>query len=337
MSDLTTSYLGLPLANPLVPSSSPLTGDFDTARRMEDLGAAALVLPSLFEEEWVAEAHQMVRFLDHQAIGHPEADSFLPTSGTYCSMLDHYLERVQRYKAALNIPVIGSLNGVTDSGWLEQAAQLEQAGCDALEINLYDVVSDPLRSSDDVERTYLRIVHHVVDEVSIPVTVKLCSQITALAHFVTRLEAAGAKGVVCFNRFYQPDIDLESLHLNPRVHLSASHESWQRIRWIGLLRPHVQMSLAVTGGFHDFRDAAKALLAGADVIHLCSALLQEGVEVLPRILTELSQWMDEREYASLNQLRGSLSALNAINPEAYSRANYIRVLDSYSAAPGVKQ
>lgn len=337
MPDLTTSYLGIPLANPFVPSSSPLTGDFDSARRLEDAGAAALVLPSLFEEEWVEETHHMVRFLDHQALGHHEAESFLPVPGQYRSLLDHYLERVQRYKAALRIPVIGSLNGVTDTGWLEQATQLEQAGCDALEINLYDVVSDPQRSSDDVERTYLRIVHHVVDEVSIPVTVKLCSQITALTHFVSRLESAGAKGVACFNRFYQPDMDLDTLHLNPRIQLSASHESWQRIRWVGLLRPHVQLSLAVTGGFHDFRDAAKALLAGADVVHLCSVLLQEGEGVLSRIHKELDHWMEEREYDSLSQLKGSVSADNAINPAAYSRANYIRVLDSYSAATGVKQ
>jgi dihydroorotate dehydrogenase (fumarate) len=327
MIDLSTRYLGLDLANPLVPSAGPLTGDFNTARELEDLGAAALVLPSLFEEELIIEQEQMSRFLDHQPIGHPEAETFLPGHGEYQSRLDQYLDMIVRYKQALSIPVIASLNGVTDSGWLEHALDLERAGCDALEINLYDVVFDPLLSSDQVERRYLGIVHHLMEKVKVPVAVKLCPEITALAHFVRMLESAGARGVICFNRFYQPDIDLDRMCPVPRVHLSEVQESWQRIRWISLLRGQTNLSLAASGGFHSHLDVMKALLCGADIVQMCSVLIRDGIERLGLILQRMSQWMEEHEYESVMQLKGSLSQMNSAHPDRYARAHYMQVLD----------
>ncbi len=329
MIDLSTEYLGLSLSNPLVPSSSPLTGDFDTVRRLEDLGAGAIVMPSLFEEELIEEQEAMVHFLDHQDIGHAEADTYLPGVHSYQSRLDQYLRLVERYKAALSIPVIGSLNGVSLSGWLEHAKDLQEAGCDALEINLYAVEASPEASSEQVEQRYLSVVQELSSQLVIPVTVKLSNHITALTHFVSHLEMAGAFGVVCFNRFYQPDIDLNTLKLEPRLQLSTSAESWERVRWLGILRRYCKLSLAATGGFHQRDDIAKALLAGADVVYLCSVLLEQGVEKLHILKSELINWMHEQEYESVSQLKGSLSHQHAVNPDVYERANYIQVLSAF--------
>ncbi|MFE8071163.1 dihydroorotate dehydrogenase-like protein [Marinobacteraceae bacterium S3BR75-40.1] len=337
MIDLSTRYLGLDLKNPLVPSSSPLTGDFDMARRLEDAGAAALVLPSLFEEEVVAEQEMLHRFLDQQDIGHAEADTFLPEAGEeYVSHLDRYLERIQRYKAALDIPVIGSLNGVTDEGWLDHARDLEQAGCDALELNVYFVAADADESAAAVEARYLDLLRHVRGTVRIPVTVKLSSQLSSVAYMVKQLEACGAQGVSLFNRFYQPDLDLESLALVPRIHPSSAAESLLRIRWIGLLRPQVGLSLAATGGFQDHRQTLKALLVGADVVQFCHVLLERGPAHLGQVLTDLHRWMEEHEYQSVEQLKGSVCQSHAQNPAEFERANYVDVLDSHTPARGVR-
>ncbi|MDX1693050.1 MAG: dihydroorotate dehydrogenase-like protein, partial [Ketobacteraceae bacterium] len=334
MVDLKTEYLGLSLKNPLVPSSSPLTGNLDDARRLEDYGAAALILPSLFEEALINEQENMSRFIEHQDIGHAEADSFLPAPPTFHSTLDQYLEKVERYKGALSIPVIGSLNGTTASGWIDHARDLESAGCDAIELNLYSINANRADSSDDIERRYLKIVHELSRTIRIPFTVKLSPQITSLTHFVNRLEQAGAQGVSLFNRFYQPDIDLDTLTVAPRLQLSSSYECLLRIHWIALLRPQVKLGLAATGGFHDHRDALKALLAGADVVHLCSLLLAQGPEAVQPVLQQMIQWMEDKEYQSVQQLKGSLSYQHAVDPSAYERANYLQVLDSYTPAPG---
>lgn len=336
MVDLNTEYLGLTLKNPLVPSSSPLTGNFDDARRLEDAGAAAIILPSLFEEALIHEQENMARFLEHQDIGHFEADSFLPAPPQFLSTLDQYLERINRYKRAMNIPVIGSLNGTSLSGWVDHAKDLEEAGCDAIELNLYSINANKSESCDDIERQYLRIVHELSKVISVPFAVKLSPQITSLTHFAARLEQAGARGLSLFNRFYQPDIDLDSLQVAPRLHLSSSVECLLRIHWIALLRPQVTLGLAATGGFHDYRDALKALLAGADVVHLCSLLLQQGPDAIGPLLEAIHEWMKEKEYQSIQQLKGSLSYQHAIDPSAYERANYLHVLDSYSPSPGVK-
>ncbi|MDY6920824.1 MAG: dihydroorotate dehydrogenase-like protein [Pseudomonadota bacterium] len=336
MADLTTTYCGLTLRSPLVPSSSPLTGNLDDARRLEDAGAAALILPSLFEEELIHEQEHLHRFVDLQDIGHHEADSFLPTAHALASKLDHTLETIDRYKQSLAIPVIGSLNGVTDSGWIEYARDLQAAGCDALEINLYGVNADCSDSSADIEARYQHLVRELVNGVSVPVVVKLSSQFTGVAHFVAGLEQAGAAGVSLFNRFYQPDIDLETLEIKPCLSLSGPQEALLRIRWLAMLRPQVQLTLAATGGFHDGPTVLKALLAGADVVHLCSVLLQQGIGAIGAIESAMAQWLEEQEYDSVKQLQGSLSYGKAVNPGAYERANYLEVLDSYTPSRGVR-
>lgn len=335
MVDLSTHYLGLKLAHPLVPSASPLSKDIDSARRLEDAGASALVMYSLFEEKIVAEQQQMQRFLVDQAIGHGEADSFHPRSHQLKTYQEHYLEQVQKLKSALAIPVIASLNGTSLSGWLEYGLQLQQAGADALELNIYHLAANAEDSSEDVENRYLTILQTLKAQVNIPITMKLSSQFSSPLHFAKRLEAAGASGVVLFNRFYQPDIDLETLEVLPTLELSSSSEALLRMRWAALLYGRTQLSLAVTGGFHQSTDVIKALLAGADVVHLCSVLLKQGVGRLSEILSELEQWLDEHDYESIEQLKGSVSQQHAIDPSAYERANYVQVLDNYSSPAGV--
>lgn len=336
MVELTTNYCGLTLKNPLVPSSSPLTGNLDDVRRLEDAGAAALIMPSLFEEELIDEQEQMHRFMDMQDIGHHEADSFLPTVHQYQSRLDQTLEKVARYKQSLSIPVVASLNGVTDSGWIEHAKDLQEAGCDAIELNLFGIDTDPAASSELIEQRYLNTVSHLVASVKVPCVVKLSNQFSGVVNFVGRLEQAGAAGVSIFNRFYQPDIDLESLQIKPQISLSSYQETLLRIRWLAMIRPHVTLSLAATGGFHGFQDVMKALLAGADVVHLCSVLLKAGPDIMQNILEDMSQWMAEKEYESVRQLQGSLSYRNAANPEGYERANYMEILGSFATSPGVR-
>ncbi|MFA5920255.1 MAG: dihydroorotate dehydrogenase-like protein [Methylococcaceae bacterium] len=335
MVDLTTDYLGLKLANPLVPSASQLSKDVSSARRLEDAGASALVMYSLFEEKIEAEEHQMERFFYQQAIGHGEADSFHPVPDNIQTYQEQYLEQLQKIKSALAIPVIASLNGTSLSGWVEYGRQLQQAGADALELNIYHVAANAEESSDAVENRYLDILQELKGHVSLPIVMKLSSQFSSPIHFAKRLEAAGANGIALFNRFYQPDIDLETLEVLPKLELSSPSEALMRIRWTALLYGRTQLSLAVTGGFHETPDVVKALLAGADVVHLCSVLLKQGVGRLTEILTELEQWLVDHEYESISQLKGSVSQQHAIDPSAFERSNYVQVLDSYSSPAGV--
>ena len=335
MVDLTTEYLGLKLANPLVPSASPLSHDTDSARRLEDAGASALVMYSLFEEKIEAEAQQMERFFYQQAIGHGEADSFHPVPDNIQTYQEQYLEHLQQLKSTLAIPVIASLNGTSLSGWVEYGKQLQQAGADALELNIYHLAANSDESGDAVEQRYLDILRELKSQVSVPIVMKLSSQFSSPIHFAKRLEGAGANGIALFNRFYQPDIDLETLEVVPKLELSSSAEALLRIRWTALLYGRTKLSLAVTGGFHQTPDVLKALLAGADVVHLCSVLLKDGVGRLSEILAEMEQWLAEHEYESVSQLKGSVSRQHAIDPSAYERANYVQVLDSYSSPAGV--
>ncbi len=335
MVDLTTNYIGLKLANPLVPSASPLSKDASSARRLEDAGASALVMYSLFEEKIEAEEQQMERFFYQQSLGHGEADSFHPVPDNIQTYQEHYLEQLQKIKSSLSIPVIASLNGNSLSGWVEYGKQLQQAGADALELNIYHLAANAEESSDAVENRYLDILQELKGHVSLPIIMKLSSQFSSPIHFARRLEAAGADGIALFNRFYQPDIDLETLEVLPKLELSSSSEALLRIRWTALLYGRTKLSLAVTGGFHETPDVLKALLAGADVVHLCSVLLKQGVGHLTQILTELEQWLIEHEYESISQLKGSVSQQHAIDPSAYERANYVQVLDSYSSPAGV--
>ena len=326
MPDLRTNYLGLELANPLVPSASPLSGDLDTARRLEDAGAAALVMYSLFEETVEAEDEAVADMLHHQDIGHPEASTFRPVPVDYHSGLDAYLEQVSALRRRLDIPIIASLNGDTLGGWLEHAREVELAGAAAIELNLYHLAADPDEDATTVEERYLEVVRELRRQVGIPLTVKLTAQLTAPAHFIRRLEGAGADGAVLFNRFYQPDLDLENLRVDTVPHLSRSEDLLLPVRWIALLRERVGLSLAATGGVHTTEDALKALFAGADVAHLCSALLENGPEYLGQVLTGLQTWMTQQEYDSVAQLKGSLSHERSPDPDGFERCGYIQVI-----------
>ncbi|MDP2902120.1 MAG: dihydroorotate dehydrogenase-like protein [Methylovulum sp.] len=335
MVDLSTQYLGLKLANPLVPSSSPLSKDLDSARQLEDAGASALVMASLFEEKIEAESQQFARFFYQQAIGHGEADSFHPVPDTLKSYQERYLEHLQKLKTHLAIPIIASLNGTSLSGWLDYGRALQEAGADALELNIYHLAANVFEDSATVENRYLEILQELKRHIRLPITLKLSSQFSSPVHFAKRLEIAGADGIALFNRFYQPDIDLETLQVTPKLDLSTSAEALLRIRWTALLYGRVKLSLAVTGGFHQTPDILKALLVGADVVHLCSVLLAHGPERLRELLTGLENWLVEHEYESVSQLKGSVSQQHAIDPGAYERANYVQVLDNYSCPPGV--
>ncbi|HID49742.1 MAG TPA: dihydroorotate dehydrogenase-like protein, partial [Chromatiales bacterium] len=330
MVDLTTEYLGLKLANPLVPSASPLSKNVDTALHLQDAGASALVMYSLFEEKIDHEEKHLARFLHEQEIGSPEAGSFHPVPEAYLSYQDEYLEQLHRLKSELEIPVIASLNGTSLSGWITYGKELQEAGADALELNVYYVAARYGEIGSEVEDRYVDLLNELQRHVSIPITMKLSHQFSSFTDMAHRLETAGANGLVLFNRFYQPDIDLETLQVIPRLELSSSFESLLRIRWIAILYDHIKLSLAVTGGFHTGEDVLKALLAGADVVHLCSVLLTHGPGHITTILRELEIWMEEHEYESVRQMKGSISRQHAIDPAAYERANYVEVLDSFT-------
>ncbi len=326
--NLETTWLGLKLKNPLVPSASPLSRDLDMARRLEDAGAAALIMYSLFEEEILAEEEQLSRLMEFQDLGHGEADSYLPLHPDYRSGLDEYLEQLQALKAALDIPVIASLNGSSESGWVEHGRELEQAGADALELNIF-FIPDPTQSATEVDERYVAILRRLRAAVHIPITVKLAPFFSSPGHLVLQLEQAGANGVALFNRFYQPDLDLDSLEVRPQLELSAPHEALLRLHWIGKLHDRVRLSLSATGGIHDAEQALKMLLAGASVVHQCSVLLEQGPQALTHTLDGITAWMEDKEYASLSQLIGSSCQQHSIDPEAWDRINYLNTLHSY--------
>ena len=329
MIDLTTQYLGLTLNNPLVASSSPLTDNLDDAKRLEDAGAAAIVLPSLFEESVHHEQKQLEKYVHSQALGHYEAESFQPIPADYNGELDNYLQHLQQLKTALNIPVIASLNGVSNSGWIDYGNEIMQAGADALELNVYYVATDPEQTGEQVENRYIELLTRLNKQISIPVSMKISSQFSSVANMITKLQSSGAAGVVLFNRFYQPDIDLETLTVTPKIELSNPIESLLRIRWIALLRSRVELSLAATGGFHNVESIIKVLLAGADAVYLCSVLLNNGPGYCAELLQQLEQWLEEKEYESVKQMQGSVSQSCAIEPAAYEHSNYVNILKSY--------
>lgn len=335
MIDLSTDYLGLRLKNPLVPSASPLSKSLDSLLLLEDAGAAAVVLHSLYEEELIAEDAMTERFLLHGELHDAEATGFLPDHGNFQGALERYLEHLRLAKLRLGIPVIASLNGVTPSGWVDLGKELQSAGADALELNVYHVAADPLESGDAVEVRYVALLTELRRVVDIPVVMKLSPFFSSLPHFVQRLEEAGAAGVALFNRFFQPDIDLQTREMVEQLHLSSREEALLRIRWIAILRGHTSITLAATGGVYGHEEAMKLLLAGADVVHLASCLLAHGPAHLGHILRGMEEWMEEGEYASVAQLKASMSLGHLRDPSALVRQSYIRVLDSFTPRAGV--
>jgi len=333
--DLSTQYLGMTLKNPLVASSSPLTWELKSALALQQAGVAAIIMPSLFEEQITHEQAKLQRFVFQQSIGHSETDGFHPSMSLYQDHQYRYLSQIKLLKQQLEIPVIASLNGISDGGWVQYAEELELAGADALELNIYYIAANPDESSEQVEQRYLHTFQSIRRNTRIPVSVKLTHQFSSIVSIAQRLQQAGASGVSLFNRFYQPDIDLETLRVVPRLELSSPAEALLRIRWIAILRHQLSMSLAMTGGIHNAEEVLKGLMAGADIACLCSALLIHGPAHISTVLEQLSLWMMEKEYDSVDQLKGSLSYHHAINPAAYERANYLEVLDSYSYASGV--
>jgi dihydroorotate dehydrogenase (fumarate) len=330
MADLSTRYMGLTLKNPLVASASPLTESPDNLRRMEDMGIAAVVLPSLFEEQLTLESNLLDEDLWRGAEEFPEATSYLPDLSNYNTGPDGYLELIRRAKRSVAIPVIASLNGVTPSGWVRYAKHIEQAGADALELNIYSLETDPLKSGADVEESYCELVHQVKASVRIPVAVKLSPYFSSIPHIAKRLDHAGADALVFFNRFYQPDFDVEALEVVPRLHLSEPHELLPRLHWVAIVYSHVRASLAITGGVHSEIDVLKSMMAGANVAMMTSALLENGIRYIHRVLDDLHRWMEEHEYASIRQMLGSMSYRSVPDPAAFERGNYMKVLSSYA-------
>lgn len=327
--DLSTTYMGLKLANPIVPSASPLTFDADTVRRMEDAGAAAVVMYSLFEEQINHEVAEMDHFLNIHNESYAEAVNYFPEPEAFHNLYaEDYLEHIHRLKRTVKIPVIASLNGVSPGGWTEYAKKMENAGADAIELNVYYIATDPTVTAADVEDVYIEDLCTVKASVQIPVAIKLGPYFSSFANMAMRLDHAGADALVLFNRFYQPDIDLEKLEVVPNLKLSSSYELRLPLRWIAILHGKVRASLAATSGIHTARDVLKMLMAGADVAMIASALIKEGVEKIQTILADMQTWMEENEYHSVSQMKGSMSYRHVAEPAAFERANYIKTLQS---------
>ncbi len=327
--DLSTTYLGLALANPLVAGASPMVDDLDTVKKLEDAGCAAIVMHSLFEEQITREQLGTVMDMESHADSFAEALSYFPQPQEFRLGPEAYLEQVRRIKAAVKIPVIGSLNGTSPAGWLDYAKFIEQAGADALELNVYYLATQAWETSEAVERRALDGLKTVKRGVKIPVAVKLSPFYSSLAHLAKQLDDAGADGLVLFNRFYQPDLDVEELEVVPTLKLSDSSELLLRLRWLAILSGHVKASLACSGGVHTPLDAIKAVMAGAHAVQVVSALLQRGPAHIAAIRDGMASWMEAHEYASIEQMRGSMSHQNSPNPQALERANYMRILQGW--------
>ncbi len=329
--DLTTDYLGLRLRNPLVASASPLTGSIEALGALEDAGIGAVVLPSLFEEQVVHEAMEFGYHQTDDAAFNAEAhDGYFPAMDDYNSGADRYLDLLVSAKRELSVPVIASLNGTSDGGWTHYADALEGEGADAVELNIYHLAADPDRTAAEVEDRYLRLVEKVRSEISVPLAVKVGPFFSSPGNMARRLASAGADGLVLFNRFYQPDIDLETFDVAPDLELSTPADMRLVLRWIAILRGRVDAHLAATTGVHDGAGAVKMVLVGADVVMMASALLRHGPGHVATVLADLSRWFDERSYESVSQARGSVSQASVPDPSAFERANYVRTISSYN-------
>jgi dihydroorotate dehydrogenase (fumarate) len=326
--DLSSDYLGFRLPHPFMPGASPMVDDLDRVRRLEDAGAAAIVMHSLFEEQIINEQRAVYSYLESPAESFAEALSYFPDPQHFNLGPDEYLEQILKISGAVEVPIIASLNGITLGRWLDYAWLMQEAGADALELNVYQLATDPNESSELLERRQADMVHEVKGKVSIPVAVKLSPFYSALAHFADQLENSGADGLVLFNRFFQPDIDVEELEVERVLELSTPSELPLRLRWLAILSGGVELSLAVTGGVHSALDAIKAVMCGAHAVQLVSVLLMRGPEYLRTIRKETEQWLEEHEYDSLEQARGSMNLERSPDPAAYERANYIHILQS---------
>jgi len=333
MVDLATTYMGIPLKNPVVPSASPLSAELDNIKRMEDAGAGAVTLHSLFEEQIESEAEALAYYLERGTDMYREALTYFPPVQDYRREPEEYVEHIRKAKEAVDIPVIASLNGITPGGWISYAKRFEEAGADAVELNVYFLPTSPDVTAETVEQAHLAVLSAVKSAVSIPVAVKLSPYFSATAAMARKLERAGADALVLFNRFYQPDIDPRKLEARPTLELSRSYDGRLPLRWIAILRPHVQCSLAATTGIHTGEDAAKMLLAGADVTMLCSALLARGAGHMANVKAELVRVMERAGYESVSQMKGAMSHANSAEPGAFERANYMKALNSFGWTP----
>lgn len=334
MTDLSTTYLGLNLKNPLVASASPLSKKIDKACKLEEAGVSAIVMYSLFEEQIIRESLELDHFLSRGADSSPEAISYLPDGGLYAISPEKYLNQVTGLKKALSIPVIGSLNGFSKGGWTDYARKIQEAGADALELNMYYLATDPLLSSSDIENEQVALVAEVKSAITIPLAVKISPFVTSVSNFAKRLVEAGADGLVLFNRFYQPDFDLEQLEVIHTLDLSTSAELRLPLRWVSILYGKIDADLALTSGVHTSKDVLKAMMAGAKVAMVASELLWDGLlEPVQNILMHTQSWMQEHEYQSIKQMQGSMSQKAVKDPAAFERANYMKVLNSFRELP----
>ncbi len=329
MVDLTTTYLGLQLKNPVVASASPISKKLSRIRSLEDAGASAVVMYSLFEEQIVHESLALDHYLNQGTESYAESVTYFPDLGHYNVGPEDYLDLIQKAKQAVSIPVIGSLNGYSTGGWVEYAKKIEQAGADALELNVYYLPTDLNLTSQELEQSYIDLVKDVKSQIHIPLAIKLNPYFTALPNLCGKLSQAGANGLVLFNRFLQPDLDIETLEVAPNLLLSSSSELRLPLRWIAILYGRVQADLALTTGVHTAQDVLKSMMAGASVTMLASALLKNGVNHITQILTDMQSWMETYEYQSVQQMKGSMSQQAVADPSAFERANYMKALTSY--------
>ncbi len=330
MIDFSTHYLGLKLNGPIVVSSTPLSESLDNIRRMEDAGAAAIVLTSLFEEQLALESQALDEDLSRGTESFAESLDYLPDLKNYRMTQDVYLEHLRSAKAAVNIPILSSLNGATTGGWVRFAEEMEQAGADAIELNTYALATDSSQTSTDLELQLLELVESVCQAVKVPVSVKLSQSFTSVPHLVARLEDAGARGAVLFNRFYQPDFDIETLEVRPTLHFSTPSELLPRLHAAAILYGHTNIDIAITGGVHSAEDVLKSIMAGASMTMMASALHIHGIEHIGRVLSDMQYWLEKREYASLWETRGCLSRRSVPDTSPFDRGNYIKTLSSYS-------
>jgi dihydroorotate dehydrogenase (fumarate) len=329
MVDTTTNYMGLKLKNPLVPSASPLSKEIGMIKEMEDAGAAAVVLYSLFEEQIIQEQNAHDYFMTYGSESYAEALTYFPETEEYARGPEEYLEHIKKAKEAVSIPIIASLNGVSKSGWLKYAKLIEQAGADALELNVYYVAADFSTDSEIVENIYIRDLKAVKEHVKIPVAMKLSPYFSSMANMAKKLDEAGADALVLFNRFYQPDFDLDNLEIVPNLTLSRSWELRLPLRWLAILYGRIEAGLAATSGIQNYTDVIKVLMAGGDVAMICSELLRNGIKRIPEILSDLTNWMEVNEYSSVSLMKGSMSQRSVADPAAFERANYMKILNTY--------